>query len=290
MKNILSLLFVFVLSVASFAASRTGYYNHPTTKESVRNYAKEYDQLFTSKGVQIISSQNTSKYNYVNEWIYKSNGATLTSKVHYQYFDDRIVVNILESSLTPDFKAKITITDNETDASRKQIYDALEKMIIDGFFTNLKLSETKPTTNSVRSETELPFIENGYDYVTRNYKVNQTKELAKEKSMNYIMNILKPTFQVTFLSDKNADNFDVKYFKNDEGDISITVIVNYKFQNNNFTIFIKSIDVRKNVDNGKVVVNKYITTNPQKPFYEFLKSYFVDGHANYIAPGAVAPK
>lgn len=284
MKNLIALLFILLFSVVAYAAPRTGYYEHPTTKESVWNYAKEYEKLFTSKGVQINTFQNTSKYNYVNEWIYKSSGATLTSKVHYQYFDDRIVVNIMEAGLTPDGKAKMNITDKETDPARKQVYDALEKMIIDSFFTNLKLSDTKPTTNSVRKVIEQPFIENGYDYVTRDYKANQTKEQAKEQNMNYINNILKPSFQVTFLSDKNADNFDVKYFKNDEGGISTTIIVNYKFQNNAFSISMKSVEVLKNADGSKIVVNKYISTDPQKPFYEYLKSFFVDLHANYIAP------
>lgn len=284
MKKLIALLFILIFSVVAYAAPRTGYYEHPTTKESVWNYAKEYEKLFTSKGVQITTSQNTSKYNYVNEWIYKSSGATLNSKVHYQYFDDKIVVNIMEAGLTPDGKAKMNITDKETDPARKQVYDALEKMIIDSFFTNLKLSDTKPTTNSVRKVTEQPFIENGYDYVTRDYKANQTKEQAKEQNMNYINNILKPSFQVTFLSDKNADNFDVKYFKNDEGGISTTIIVNYKFQNNAFSISMKSVEVLKNADGSKIIVNKYINTDPQKPFYEYLKSFFVDVHANYIAP------
>ncbi len=284
MKKLIALLFILIFSVVAYAAPRTGYYEHPTTKESVWNYAKEYEKLFTSKGVQITTSQNTSKYNYVNEWIYKSSGATLNSKVHYQYFDDKIVVNIMEAGLTPDGKAKMNITDKETDPARKQVYDALEKMIIDSFFTNLKLSDTKPTTNSVRKVTEQPFIENGYDYVTRDYKANQTKEQAKEQNMNYINNILKPSFQVTFLSDKNADNFDVKYFKNDEGGISTTIIVNYKFQNNAFSISMKSVEVLKNADGSKIIVNKYISTDPQKPFYEYLKSFFVDVHANYIAP------
>lgn len=284
MKKLIALLFILIFSVVAYAAPRTGYYEHPTTKESVWNYAKEYEKLFTSKGVQITTSQNTSKYNYVNEWIYKSSGATLNSKVHYQYFDDKIVVNIMEAGLTPDGKAKMNITDKETDPARKQVYDALEKMIIDSFFTNLKLSDTKPTTNSVRKVTEQPFIENGYDYVTRDYKANQTKEQAKEQNMNYINNILKPSFQVTFLSDKNVDNFDVKYFKNDEGGISTTIIVNYKFQNNAFSISMKSVEVLKNADGSKIIVNKYINTDPQKPFYEYLKSFFVDVHANYIAP------
>ena len=252
MKNLIALFFILIFSIEAFATPRTGYYEHPTTKESVWNFSKEYDKLFTSKGVQIITSQNISKYNYVNEWIYKSSGATLTSKVHYQYFDDRIVLNIMEAGLTPDGKAKMNITENETDATRKQVYDALEKMIIDSFFNNLKLSATKPINNSPKKVIDEPFIENGYDYVTRNYKANQTKEQAKEQNMNYINNILKPSFQVTFLSDKNADNFDVKYFKNDEGGISTTIIVNYKFQNNAFSISMKSVEVLKNADGSKI--------------------------------------
>lgn len=284
MKKLISLLIILIFSLEAFANPRTVYFQDPTTKESAWNAAKEYDKLYMSKGVQITTVQTNSKYDHVNEWIYKSSASTLTAKVNYQYFDDRIVVNILEAGLIPDGKAKVTLTKDDANALRKQLYTALEKMIVDSFFTNLNLSETKPTNNIIRKvDTENSFS-NDYDFVTRKYAVNQTKEMAKEKNLNYINNVLKPSFQVTFLSDKSSDNFDVKYFKNDEGGIATTIIVNYQFQNNGFIIAINSIEIIKDIDKARVIVNKNSTTDPQKSFYDYMKSYFIDSHANYITP------
>ena len=210
MKKIIVLLFILLFSLEAFAASRTGYFQNPTTKESAWNAAKEYDKLYMSKGVQITTVQNNSKYEHVNEWNYKSSASTLTAKVNYQYFDDRIVVNILEAGLIPDGKAKVTLTKDDANALRKQLYTALEKMIVDSFFTNLNLSETKPTNNISRKVNTENSFSNNYDFVTRKYAMNQTKEMAKGKNLDYINNVLKPSFKVTFLSDKNADNLIVK--------------------------------------------------------------------------------
>ena len=284
MKKLMVFLFIGFFSIVAFARRRTGYFEGTQTKESVWNYAKEYEKLYTSKGVQIATVKSNSKYDYENDWRYPSNNAVLTARVHYQFFDDRVVIHILEAGLIPDGKAKINLTEEDSNPTKKNLYEALQNMIVFSFFTNLKLSETKPTHASVKNETKELFIENGYDFVTRNYKANQTKEMAKEKNLSYILNVIKPTFQVTFLSDKNSDNFDVKYFKHDEGEISTTIIVNYKFYNKDFSIYIKSLEVIKDIDKSKVIVNKYISTEPQKQFYEFMKSSFVDGHANYISP------
>lgn len=125
---------------------------------------------------------------------------------------------------------------------------------------------------------------NDYDSVVRNYTANETKEMAKEKNLQYITDIIKPTFDVTFLNDKSADDLTVKYNKMDEGGISTTMIVNYKFQKKDFVITIKSIEYAKNSDSIIRSITKNSTVEAEKKFYEVLKRYFIDGHADYIAP------
>ena len=278
MKKLLSLLFIFVLSIASFAASRTGYYATGQTREQVLENVKTFEKDMIEYKYSKDSERKTNKYDYTQSWSYMSAGATSAATLRYQFFDDRVVVTMSDAMFISKEGTRIPLQENDPSEVKKNVYDSLENIMITVFFKYLQVSETKGSVSSTKTSGAT------YDMITRNYIGSDTKDTAKKFCAEYIDAVLKKAYVVNYVSGQNSDNQEIKYTLEDESGIA-TILATYQFRAKDFTISIKSINYYHKGNKSNTVISKESSTEATSKFYKLIKDYFIDNHANYIAPG-----
>ena len=285
MKKALSLLFIFVLSIASFAASRTGYYTSGQTRESVLENVKTFENAMFTYKYSKDSERKTNKYDYSQSWSYMSAGATSAATMRYQFFDDRVVVTMSDALFISKEGTRIPLQENDPTEVKRKVYESLENIMVNVFFKYLQVSETKGTGST--SVTPSRSTGTTYDQITANYLASDNKDAAKKYSTEYIDQVLKKAYQVNYIGSSTADSQEIKYTLEDESGIA-TAVVTYEFGAKSFTIKLKSINYYHKGNKTNTVISKESDTEATSKFYNLIKDYFIDKHANYIAPGSGA--
>ena len=88
-----------------------------------------------------------------------------------------------------------------------------------------------------------------------------------------------------YLGSTPEDNwYNIKYTLDNEEGIQ-TVIVNYSFSLDGFTISVNKVDFYNKIAKKTMLITKNNTSDEQQKHYELLKSYFLDKHSDYILTG-----
>ena len=278
MKKALSLLFIFVLSIASFAASRTGYYTSGQTRESVLENVKTFENAMFTYKYSKDSERKTNKYDYSQSWSYMSAGATSAATMRYQFFDDRVVVTMSDALFISKEGTRIPLQENDPTEVKRKVYESLENIMVNVFFKYLQVSENKSSVGS--SVTPTRTTEPTNDQITA-YYINITKDAAKKRSTEYIDQTLKQSFQTNYISSSTADEQEIKYTMDYKEGI-ITVIVVYQFSTKNYTIKLKTTNLYDKANKTNSVIYKEGTS---EKLYNMIKTIFIDKHAAYITTG-----
>lgn len=282
MKKVLSLLFVLVLAVASFAATRTGYYTSGQTREDVLANVKTFETDMITYKYSKDSERKTNKYDYSQSWSYMSAGATSAATMRYQFYDDRVVVTMSDAMFISKDGLKIPLQENDPTEVKRKVYESLENIMINVYFKYLQVSETKGSSSSSTSSSTGAAT---YDQITANYLSTDDKAAAKKYSAEYIDQVLKKAYQVSYIGSSTADNQEIKYTLEDESGIATTILT-YQFGPKSFTIKIKSINYYHKGNKTNTVISKESNSEATSKFYNLIKDYFIDKHASYIAPGS----
>ena len=221
-----------------------------------------------------------NKYDYVQNWELPSDGFSTATKVHYQFFEDRVSVTILEASFTPANGKLIQLNDHETMIEKKNVYDSLENAMVTIFFTYLQTTGSKVTVNKKST-----WNTKNYDSVTKRYLEKNSREKSKKLATEYIDTVLKDAYEVKYLGSTPEDNlYSVKYtLDNEEG--TQTVVVNYKFRATDFDINIDKINYFNKTEKKTSLITKNNATEKEQKNYELLKNFFLDKHSDYISTG-----
>ena len=283
MRKSLALLFVLFLSIVTFAASRTGYYTAGQTRESVLENVKTFEKDMLEYKYSKDAERRTSKYDYSQSWSYMSAGATSAATMRYQFYDDRVVVTMSDAMFISKEGTKIPLQENDPTEVKRKVYESLENIMVTVFFKYLQVSETKTATSSSVAPTRTTGAT--YDQITANYLSTDNKDAGKKYSAEYVDQVLKKAYVVNYISSSTADSQEIKYTLEDESGIA-TAVVTYVFGPKSFTIKLKSINYYHKGNKTNTVISKESNTEATSKFYNLIKDYFIDNHANYIAPGA----
>ncbi len=283
MKNLFTFLFLFILSISAFAGSKTGYYTAGQTKDNVLDNVKTFESDMVTYKYSKDSERKTNKYDYTQSWSYMSAGATSAATMRYQFYDDRVVVTMTDALFISKDGLKIPLQENDPTEVKRKVYESLENIMVTVFFKYLQVSDTKPSSTS--SVTPTRNTGATYDQITVNYLSSDNKDAAKKYSSEYIDQVLKKAYQVNYVGSSTADNQEIKYTLEDESGIA-TAICTYQFGPSSCTIKIKSINYYHKGNKTNTVISKESTTEATSKFYNLIKDYFIDKHANYIAPGS----
>ena len=280
MKNLFSILFLFVFTISAFSATRIGYYPKNQTRDEVMKVVKNYDENMYFEKYKMSFLNIKNKYNFEKKWEKNHIGLTLITKVHYQFLKDKVLVTMVESTFSNDDLKTVPLGENETLKERRDLYEYLEKTMIDNFFRHLKVTEK----NTIK-KTENNYQTQNYDSITKYFSKKFTREQSKNFATDYIDIVLKDAYEVKYLGSTPEDNlYSVKYtLDNEEG--TQTAIITYRFSLNGFKISIESIKYYNKTEKKTTLITKNNTTEKEQKHYELLKSYFLDKHAAYILTG-----
>ncbi len=279
MKNLFFILFLFVFAISTFAATRIGYYPKNQTRDDVMKNISNYDQEMYSYKYNYYRNSK-SKYDFEKKWQVKQNGFVITANVHYQFLETKVLVTIKEAQYTIDNGKKVSIQENEAMQSKRDLYDHLDKILITNLFRYLKVSE-----KNIIKKIENNYQTQNYDSVNKYFSDKFTREQSKKLATDYINIVLKDLYEVKYLGSTPEDNwYNIKYtLDNDEG--IQTVIVNYSFSLDGFTISVNKVDFYNKIAKKTMLITKNNTSDEQQKHYELLKSYFLDKHSDYILTG-----
>ena len=279
MKNLFSILFLFVFVISAFAATRIGYYSKNQTRDDVMKNISNYDQeMYFSKYTYYRNSKN--KYDFEKKWQVKQDGFVITANVHYQFLESKVLITIKEAQYTIDNGKKVSLQENETMQSKRDLYDQLDKVLITNLFRYLKVSE-----KDIIKKIENNYQTQNYDSVSKYFSDKFTREQSKKLATDYINIVLKDLYEVKYLGSTPEDNwYNIKYTLDNEEGIQ-TVIVNYSFSLDGFTISINKVDFYNKIAKKTMLITKNNTSDEQQKHYELLKSYFLDKHSDYILTG-----
>lgn len=279
MKNLFFILFLFVFAISTFAATRIGYYPKNQTRDDVMKNISNYDQKMYSYKYNYYRNSK-SKYDFEKKWQVKQNGFVITANVHYQFLETKVLVTIKEAQYTIDNGKKVSIQENEAMQSKRDLYDHLDKVLITNLFRYLKVSE-----KNIIKKIENNYQTKNYDSVNKYFSDKFTREQSKKLATDYINIVLKDLYEVKYLGSTPEDNwYNIKYTLDNEEGIQ-TVIVNYSFSLDGFTISVNKVDFYNKIAKKTMLITKNNTSDEQQKHYELLKSYFLDKHSDYILTG-----
>lgn len=279
MKNLFFILFLFVFAISTFAATRIGYYPKNQTRDDVMKNINNYDQKMYSYKYNYYRNSK-SKYDFEKKWQVKQNGFVITANVHYQFLETKVLVTIKEAQYTIDNGKKVSIQENEAMQSKRDLYDHLDKVLITNLFRYLKVSE-----KNIIKKIENNYQTKNYDSVNKYFSDKFTREQSKKLATDYINIVLKDLYEVKYLGSTPEDNwYNIKYTLDNEEGIQ-TVIVNYSFSLDGFTISVNKVDFYNKIAKKTMLITKNNTSDEQQKHYELLKSYFLDKHSDYILTG-----
>lgn len=281
MKNLFTLLFLFILSITAFAGTRTGYYPTGQTKDKVLANAKMYEKDMIEYKYTLVSQKITNKYDYTQSWSYMSAGATSAATLRYQFLDDKVLVTMSDAMFISKEGTKIPLAENDAEEVKRKVYESLENVMVTVYFQYLQVSETRPSSST--SSTTRSTSAGTYDSVTKNYLSGDDKASAKKFSAEYVDVVLKKAYKVDYLTSTTADVQNIKYTLEDESGVA-TILANYKFGDKSFTIKLDDINYYHKGNKTNTKINKESSTEATSKFYNLIKDYFIDKHSNYIAP------
>lgn len=275
MKKILSILFLFILSISAFAATRTGFYQSGQTKASVLQSVKAFEKDILTYNYKMLPERKISASDYTQIWSYVNAGSTSEATMRYQFYDDKVLVTMTNAAFISKNGTRIPLQENDPSEVKRKVYESLENVMITVYFKYLQVSETKSASIiPIKTTSET------YDSITKNYAPSITKKQAIQNFQNYNTAVLSIQYNITYLNDKNADIQDVK-FEFDAPTYSAAIIVHYEFRGKDFSIQIKSFDHYNKTSKATTVINKNIESH--KTFYNMTKEYLLDKHSKYIS-------
>lgn len=286
MKKLLSLIIVFTISVSAFAATKTGYYQAGQTKATVLANAKTYENDMLTYKYKVTAQTRNSTYDYSQTWEYMSAGATSLATVRYQFLEDRILITMSNAAFISKEGLKIPLIENDPTEVKRKVYESLENVLVSVCFKYLQVSETPP---SAQRQSSTGTSAATYDFINGSYLAGEDKAASKKYSAEYVDKVLKKAYDVNYLTSTTADTQQIKYTLEDASGVA-TIIMDYQFRDKDFNIMIKSIEYYHKETKATTKISKESSTDATSKFYNLVKDYFIDNHANYIAPGLVSKK
>lgn len=290
MKKFLSLLIIISMSISAFAATRTGYYQSGQTKTSVLANAKTYENDMIEYKYKVTGQTKSSLSDYTQTWQYMSAGAISQATIRYQFLEDRVLLTMTDALFISKEGNRIPLIENDPIEVKRKVYESLENILITVCFKYLQVSETPPSAqaqSSTRTLSRTPAAT--YDFITGNYLSGEDKAASKKYSAEYVDKVLKKAYDVNYLTSTTADTQQIKYTLEDASGVA-TIIMDYQFRDKDFNIMIKSIEYYHKETKATTKISKESSTDATSKFYNLVKDYFIDNHANYIAPGLVSKK
>lgn len=266
--TIFLLSFHFLLS----AEVETRYYNGGQTKAQVQSVVKEFETAYGKQNCIITPVKKISEDNYTIEYAYSASGATNKILINYQFFTDRIILSLLDATfISASGKTIIKLTPNNENEKVVKLYNVTKEQFVNAVFKYLKIeNNTAP----------LVFAQ---DFVTKKYSDEKGMASAKDYSKMYFDYVLKLRSTIKYLGDKTSNNYDVEYTQ-DEPEGTATILMNFKFTSENFTLTLKSINYYDKVSKAKFPLTSDNSVEWRRKAYETVKKFYLDKQANFMAP------
>lgn len=263
----------------AFAVTRTGYYKKGETKINMMLKAADYEMLLKTAGYTISSQSQKSASDYTQNWALNNDGSKTLATVHYEFYDDKVVVTLYDGAFVFDGK-KIPVSADSSNETFRKIHQSLEDVYINTFFKKIGVTEKAAASKTQNAAAGT------YEGITVDLVRGETKEKIKTSSKQYVDYVLAEECKVTYLSDKNADDQNIKYILEDADGV-VTVVVKYQFRDKSFAINITSLDYFSKVKGSRMIISKESPSEAAQKFYKYCIQYFVTNHATHNAQGSV---
>ncbi|WP_417428774.1 hypothetical protein [Halpernia sp.] len=269
--------FQFLLS----AVTETRYYNAGQTKAQVKSVLNEFETAYKNNGkYQVIYLNKVSDDDYTIDYTLSSKGAQTKSVVRYQLFADRLIICILDATFVYENGKIIKLTPNHANNNVVQLYNISKSQFIDDVFKYLKISENKTS----RGENNITALSTQVS-VTKKYSIGENINNAKDYSKMYFDYVLKLRSTIKYFGDKNSNSYDVEYTQ-DEPEGTATILMNFKFTPENFTLTLKSVNYYDKASKTSFPLTEDNSVAWRKKSYETVKNFYLDKQAGFMAPAA----
>lgn len=153
MKATITLLLVLFTSIATFGqTTETRYYNGKYTKETALKKANDFFNLKNGEKTTFTKMDKKSDYQFIGNWIIKSEAENLQSQIEYLFEDDGLKIKINEIVLNDKYGALKMDKNHKDEVARKtaeNLYVSINDLFVKAVFVYLDIdNNTTPTTTT----------------------------------------------------------------------------------------------------------------------------------------------
>lgn len=203
-------------SNTSEQTTETRYYNGKYTKETALKKANDFFNLKNGEKITFTKIDKKSDYQFIGNWIIKSEAENLQSKIEYLFEDDGLKIKINEIVLNDKYGALKMDKNHKDEVARKtaeNLYVSINDLFVKAVFAYLDIANnTTQTTTTAGSTSAI------YTAVQPNTTAEASSLVAFSKNKPlYFKKITNA--QVQFYQDETKITPPEKFFKSHSGDL-----------------------------------------------------------------------
>lgn len=182
-------------SNTSEQTTETRYFNGKYTKETALKKANDFFNLKNGEKITFTKMDKKSDYQFIGNWIIKSEAENLQSKIEYLFEDDGLKIKINEIVLNDKYGALKMDKNHKDEALRKtaeQLYASINDLFVKAVFVYLDINNniTPTTTTTTTAKSTSANNDNPYSGMSTEAKAYmETYKTNPNGLKNYLQNL-----------------------------------------------------------------------------------------------------